>query len=186
MIFARPPATSFATSTSLTFSGSVSVLVSPVVPVTTMPSAPWVTTWSTCFSTSDQSTSPSAVNGVTSATSTCPKGFSGVDTIYRLAGSPDGTRAPVAADRCGPRVSSSIREEHRHGDHSAPAAGGSVPIRFHHGDRRAARPRPLVRDRLAGPGAHAHLPAAARLPRPPADREQARASWGLEGRRAAH
>ena len=68
----------------LSFSGSVSVLVSPVVPVTTMPSAPAVMTSSMCFSTSGQSTSPSAVNGVTSATRTWPKGFSIVTPLgYR-------------------------------------------------------------------------------------------------------
>jgi hypothetical protein len=54
MTFARPATTFFATFTSLTFSLSVRVLVSPVVPVTTMPSAPCVTRYSMCFSTSSQ------------------------------------------------------------------------------------------------------------------------------------
>src|SRR3990170_2328876 len=84
MILARPLATDFPTSTSLIFSGSVRVLVSPVVPVTTIPSAPALMTSSMCFSTPAQSTSPSAVNGVTRATSTWPKGFDVVDTSYRV------------------------------------------------------------------------------------------------------
>jgi hypothetical protein len=44
-------------------------------------------TSSMCFSTPAQSTSPSAVNGVTSATSTWPKGFLGVDTLQGYRGS---------------------------------------------------------------------------------------------------
>jgi hypothetical protein len=87
MIRARPEATSLPTSTRRIFSGSVRVEVSPVVPVTTMPSAPEVMTSSMCFSTAGQSTSPSAVMGVTRATSTCPKGLAACVMVsgYRLA-----------------------------------------------------------------------------------------------------
>ena len=82
----RPADTLLPTSTRRIFSGSVSVEVSPVVPVTTMPSAPAEMTSSMCCSTAGQSTSPSAVNGVTSATRTCPKGFTEEVTppAYRL------------------------------------------------------------------------------------------------------
>src|SRR5690606_32432809 len=85
MIFARPDATLLPTSTSLSFSASVSVEVSPVVPVTTMPSAPDVITASISRSVASQSTSPSAVIGVTRATRTWPKGLAGCVIGTRLA-----------------------------------------------------------------------------------------------------
>src|SRR5215207_358282 len=115
MILARPAATLLPTSTRRIFSGSVSVDVSPVVPVTTMPSAPAATTSSMCCSTPGQSTSPSAVIGVTSATSTCPNGLSAV-TRYRLS-------APTGAAR--PRA---VRASAGEGDEAvADAAARRVP-----------------------------------------------------------
>ena len=105
MIFARPAATDLPTSTSLSFSGSVSVLVSPVVAVTTMPSAPALMTSSMCFSTPGQSTSPSAVNGVTRATSTWPNGFSRVLTTYRVSRRPPPPLLRPSRSRSRPRPS---------------------------------------------------------------------------------
>src|SRR5688572_973306 len=146
MIFARPAATSLPASTSRIFSASVSVDVSPVVPVTTMPSAPAVMTSSMCFSTAGQSTSPSAVIGVTSATRTCPKGLpecvmsSGYrDAAPRAAAQhrPGEARsAPALADASGESRRHQPRQpdeqlvaQRRHGHRPAP---GRVAERFAH------------------------------------------------------
>ena len=57
---------------------------SPVVPLTTMPSLPWSTRWVATRATPSRSTPPSAVNGVTIAVSTRPKGAAGRLMLSRL------------------------------------------------------------------------------------------------------
>ena len=77
--WARSPTASSTARTSCAFSASLVVGDSPVVPLTTRPSLPASTRWVASRCAPSRSSAPSAVNGVTMAVRTRPKGVCGVE-----------------------------------------------------------------------------------------------------------